>query len=250
MDDVRVGQVLRAIRRRRGWRQADVALRAGVSQQTVSLVELGRLGQVDLATLRRVGDSLGATLEFNPRWRGPELATLLDSDHAALVDAVIGRLAAARWEVVAEWTFNHYGERGSVDVVAWRPDHRALLVIEVKSRIVEVGQLHAGVDRKLRIAGSLLPDERGWRARHVGGIVVLPDDRAAYASVQRHRSLFAVSFPARTVEVRRWIARPAGPLRGLWILPPTNHIGGMPGVTPSRRQRVSRPRSSAGGASA
>jgi transcriptional regulator with XRE-family HTH domain len=243
VEDPRVGQVLRAIRRRRGWRQSDVARRAGVSQQTVSTIELGRLGDVDLVTLRRVGSALDTTLEFAPRWRGPELGRLLDADHAALVDRAVRGIAAAGWEVLAEWTFNHFGERGSVDVVAWRPAERALLVIEVKSRIVEVGQLHAGVDRKVRIAAALLPGQRGWRPASIGAVVVLPGDPAAYAAVRRHRSLFVASFPARTIEVRRWLACPDRPLRGLWFLSPTGAAGGIHGSAPSRRQRVRQSRS-------
>ncbi len=218
-------------------------MRARVSQQTVSVIELGRLDEVDLATLRRVAVALDASLELQPRWRGPELPRLLDADHAALVDTVLAALHATGWETVAEWTFNHFGERGAIDVLGWRGDARALLVIEVKSRVVEVGQLLAGVDRKVRVATRLLPDERGWRPRTVGGVVVLPGDAAAYALVRRHAAVFDSAFPARTVAVRRWLHHPAAPLRGLWFLAPTSVTGATPGPAPSRRQRIRRPRS-------
>lgn len=41
MDDARIGQILGAIRRRRGWRQADLAGIVGISQSSVSRVERG-----------------------------------------------------------------------------------------------------------------------------------------------------------------------------------------------------------------
>ena len=41
-------------------------------------------------------------------------------------------LVAAGWEVVPEATFNEFGERGSIDILAFHPKHGALLVVEVK----------------------------------------------------------------------------------------------------------------------
>lgn len=235
--------MLRALRRRRGWRQRDVAERAGVSQQQVSVIELGRLGEVDLETLRRVAASLDATVDLAPRWRGPELAQLLDADHAKLVDRAVAVLAECGWDVVVEWSFNHFGERGSIDILGWKAAERALLVSEVKSRLVEVGEMHAGVDRKCRVASALVPKERGWQPSTVGAVVILPGEPTVYDAVRRHAATFDASFPARTNDVRRWIRQPVGPLRGLWFLAPTSATGAPSNGTPSRRRRVRVPRS-------
>jgi hypothetical protein len=48
------------------------------------------------------------------------------------VKTVVSRLGGS-WQVVVEYTFNHYGDRGSVDVVAWHAGAGALLLVEVKS---------------------------------------------------------------------------------------------------------------------
>lgn len=122
MDDVRVGRVFRAVRLRRGLRQLDVASAAGVSQQLVSLLEHGRFELITVHALRRVGAALEITLPFHPHWRGAEPARLLDADHATLVEVVARRLRRAGWQTEFEYTFNVYGERGSVDVLAWRPE--------------------------------------------------------------------------------------------------------------------------------
>jgi transcriptional regulator with XRE-family HTH domain len=45
MDDIRVGAAFRAVRIRRGWRQQDVADRAGVSRALISLIERGKSGR-------------------------------------------------------------------------------------------------------------------------------------------------------------------------------------------------------------
>ncbi|HEY3522198.1 MAG TPA: helix-turn-helix domain-containing protein [Candidatus Limnocylindrales bacterium] len=137
MEDVRVGSVARAVRHRLGWRQSDLAGRARVSQQEVSLFERFGLVAVDLRTARSICAPLGVRLDVLPRWRGSDLDRLLDEAHAALVDEIVRRLRAAGWETLVEWSFNHFGERGAIDVVAWRPATGHLLVIEVKSRIVD-----------------------------------------------------------------------------------------------------------------
>jgi transcriptional regulator with XRE-family HTH domain len=41
VDDAALGLVIRLLRQRRGWRQRDLGLRAGVSATLVSILELG-----------------------------------------------------------------------------------------------------------------------------------------------------------------------------------------------------------------
>ena len=221
-----VGAVFRAVRRRRGSTQKAVAQRAGVSQQTVSVIELGRLDAVDLATLRRVGSALGIDVPFAPRWRGPELAQLLDAGHAAVVEAVVRELRARGWSVEVEWSFNRYGERGAVDVLAWLPSCRALLIIEVKTRIVDVQELLGTLDRKARVAGEVLPQERGWQPAVVGRVLVLPDGSTARDAIDRHGATFSAALPQRAVEVRRWLVEPVSNLRAIWFLRSTGGGGG------------------------
>jgi transcriptional regulator with XRE-family HTH domain len=221
MNDLTVGKVIRAVRRRKSWRQADVAIRAVVSQQEVSLVELGRLEEVCLRTLRRIGKALEIDLPLAPRWRGPELDRLLDADHAALVELVVRILRAEGWEVMPEWTFNHYGERGSVDVLAWHPDSRTLLIVEVKTSIVDVQDLLAAHGRKVRVAPLVVPGERDWRPIAVGAVLVVVDGTARKV-IARHEATFANAYPARTREVKRWLRAPSGSIRGVLFLPPTS----------------------------
>lgn len=70
------------------------------------------------------------------------------------------------WEVVPEATFNHFGEMGSIDILAWHPSTGALLIVEVKSVVPDMQALLAGVDRKQRI-GRILGLELGWRVSTV-----------------------------------------------------------------------------------
>src|SRR3954471_6930613 len=119
VDAVRFGRGLRAIRLRRGWRQSDLARAAGVSRSIVSRVERGLGDAIPPRLLERVAAPLGARVTVRLDWPGEDFDRLLDADHAAVVDAVVRLLTAAGWETAAEASFNVYGERGSVDVLAF-----------------------------------------------------------------------------------------------------------------------------------
>ena len=218
VNDVTVGKVFRAIRIRRGWRQIDVSVRCGVSQQEISDIELGRLEDVCVRTIRRVARHLDIDLPFAPRWRGPELDRLLDADHATIVEAVLRLLRAEAWESAPEWTFNHYGERGSIDILAWHEPTRTLLIIEVKSRIVDLQDLLSSHDRKVRIAPIVVPGERGWEPLAVGRLLILPEGSTHREAAARHAATFREAYPDRNRAVRAWLAAPVGPLRGLLFL--------------------------------
>lgn len=196
MDDIRVGLVFRAVRRSKRKRQVDVATAAGLSQQLVSDLERGKLSRMTVRLIRSIGAVLEIEMPFGPRWRGPELHRLLDAEHAAIVELVVGDLRRLGWTVLVEWSFNHYGERGSVDIVAWHSSFQALAVIEVKTRIVDLQDLLATHDRKVRIATLVLPREQGWKPRWIGRLVVLPDRSPVRAAVDRHRAVLDAVLPA------------------------------------------------------
>ncbi|CAN5735461.1 hypothetical protein BH20CHL5_BH20CHL5_06500 [soil metagenome] len=44
---------------------------------------------------------------------------------------------------------------------------------------------------------------------------MLPDDRTVRQIVTRHNVTFGSIYPARSREVRAWLRRPDGPLRGI-----------------------------------
>ncbi len=238
MDDQRVGAIIRAVRRRRGWRQSDLAQKAGVHQAWVSLAERGHLAVLRADVVRRIGAALDISLPFDPRWRGADLARLLDADHAALVETVVGFLREHEWDVLVEYSFNHYGDRGSVDIAGWHASTRTLLIIEVKSRLADVQDLHATMDRKCRVVPALLARERGWRAVNVGRVLVVADASTTRRIVARHAATFDAALPQRTIGVRGWLRRPAGSIAGIWFLSPITPRDGKQVSTSSHRVRT------------
>lgn len=218
-------------------RQADLSEKSGVSQRTVSEIELGRLEHVRLETLRLVAEALDVRVSVDAWWRSGRIDHLLDRGHAALVEHVVRTLRDVGWIVRVEVTFNEYGERGSADVVAWHPVERAILIVEVKTRIDDTQEATSTFSRKVRILPAILARDEGWDALTVGRVLVLADTRVNRALVRDHAATFDTIWPARTVAVRRWLRRPRRAARepagtrpsattraafgGIWFVPPS-----------------------------
>src|SRR5436190_2162352 len=188
MVDLRFGRGLRVLRRRRGWRQADLALRAGISQSAVSRAELGRVGGLSVSALKTLADALGAQLDVRLRWQGEGLDRLLDREHAALVEQFVRRLRQHQWEVAPEASFSIFGERGSVDVLAAHRPTGALLVVEVKSVIPDVQAMLVALDpqdptRAGDCEGSRLAFDHGLEAADRAGS---PDRTATARATRRY----------------------------------------------------------------
>lgn len=237
MDTIRFGLGVRALRRRRGWRQEDVAAAARMSKGSVARVERGGADRVTVATLDRIAAALDARLDCRLLWQGEALDRLLDADHASIVELVVKVLVADGWTCATEVTFNVYGERGSIDILAFHPDARIVLVIEVKSVVPDVGGSLMTLDRKCRHALTIAR-ERGWPATSVARLLVIREDRTARRRVDAHEATFRVAFPTRGPAVKRWLAAPVPQpnFSGLWFLSPAHQA--IP------RQRVRRPRRS------
>lgn len=212
-----MGRMLRALRRRRGWRQLDLARRAGVSQSHVSAVERGHLGTSSLRTLRLLFEALEARLELVPSWRGAELERLLDADHARLVSAVARRLERLGWQPLLEVSYSEYGERGSIDVLALNARRRACFVIEVKTAVASSEAVGRKLDEKARLAPGIVERRLGWRPTAVGRAVVLAESMRLRRLVAREATLSRM-FPASSAGLRAWLRRPAGSIAGLWFL--------------------------------
>ena len=235
MDAIRFGLSVRALRRRRGWSQQRPGDGASLSRSTISRIERGLAATYSVRALTRVTDVLGARLAIRILWQGEELDRLLDGDHARLVEWMIGRLNSDGWVAAPEVTFRSGSERGSIDIFASHPDGIHLLVVEVKSVMPDVQSMLSGIDRKARLAPELAR-ARGWRAGPVSRVLVMPDDRTARRRLLAYASTFARALPARTVEVRRWLAAPNKPIAGVLFVSDVHHVGARHRV-PSRRAR-------------
>jgi len=215
VDTVRVGLALRSVRVRRRWRQEDVAMAAGLHRSTVSVVERGHWDALSFDTVARIVNVLGIRLDITARWRGGDLDRLLNAGHSALHEVLAGVFdSLPEWLRQPEVSFAIYGERGIIDILAFHPPSGSLLVVELKTEIVDVQDLVGSVDRKTRLAARVAK-ERGWVARSTACWVVVRDTRTNRRRLAAHRSMLRSAFPEDGHAARSWLARPDGAMRAL-----------------------------------
>jgi hypothetical protein len=115
-----------------------------------------------------------------------------------------------------------------------------LLIVEIKSEIVDLQDLLRALDIKARVIPGEVRRSHGWQAECMAVVVLLPNNNAHRRAAASHAAILAAALPARTREVRRWIAQPAGSLRGIWFFPCIS--GRSTGERTSAGRRVSAPR--------
>jgi hypothetical protein len=206
-------------------------------------IERAHADRVAVHTLVRVAAALGSSISLRLLWQGEGLDRLLDASHADLVERVVRLLSEDGWEVATEVSFNLGGERGSIDVFAFHAPSGALLVIEVKSVVPDIQATLHGLDRKVRVARQVAVS-RGWQARTVSRVLVLPDDRTSRRRVEMHKATFIAAVPARTVEVKRWLRDPSDSIAGILFLSDDRHPVARQRVGVLRGAPTSRPRTS------
>lgn len=209
---------MRLLRGRKGWTQVRLAREAGVPRWVITAIETGRGDTIAPLRLAPVVRALGAVLTVRILFHGEGLDRLRDRRHARLVDRLVARLRAEGWQVAAEVSFSVYGERGSIDMLAFHAATGALLVVEVKSVVPDIGGMLMTLDRKVRLARRIAREQLGWEAASVSRMLVLPEERTARRRVADHASTFESALPDRNVAVKRWLREPNGAIAGLLFL--------------------------------
>jgi hypothetical protein len=220
MNAARIGRVLRAVRHHQHLSQRAVAKRARISQSVYSRAERGDIEGMTVRALDRLTESLGASLHLDIRYRGGLGDRLADAAHAELVDLVVSVLRGAGWLVELEFGFNVYGERGSVDILAWHAATRTLLIVEIKSRFTDLQAMLLSLARKLRLVPAMVREELRWDAAIVSRVVVAYATHGNRSILSRHAAMFEAALPARSVAIRRWLRAPNGPIAGVWLVSP------------------------------
>jgi hypothetical protein len=143
------------------------------------------------------------------------------------------------WVVRVEVSYAHYGERGSVDVLAFHPATRTLLIVEVKSELTSIEATLRKVDEKVRLA-RILANGAGWQARTAARLLVLPSTTTARRAVKRHGVILDVALPVRGTAFRTWLRRPSSQIAALLFVADNAQATGKQRVIAP--DRVRRPR--------
>jgi transcriptional regulator with XRE-family HTH domain len=213
----------------------DLARASGLSRTTISRIELGQGDLLTVRTLEQVATALGARVRCQLDWNGEAMDRLLDEAHARLVEQIVRWLDRAGWQSAVEVSFNVFGERGSVDVLALHTPSGCLLVVEAKTVVPDLQAMLASLDKKARL-GSRIAGEQGWKAVAVSRLLVISEHRTARRRVAAVEATLRRALPDRLQAVRAFVRAPdpRSGVAGLLFLSDARH--------PVTRHRIVRTR--------
>jgi transcriptional regulator with XRE-family HTH domain len=244
MDDLAFGRIVRLVRLRRQLTQEEVAARAKTSRPVVSRVEHGHVGEIPLNTVRAIAAALDIRVELQPRTRSLDLDRTLNSRHAALADFVTGWIGSLPgWIAKPEVSYSEFGERGVIDLVCWHAASRSLLVVELKTELIDFGELLGKLDAKDRLAGKVA-ERLGWRPATISTCLLVAESTTNRRRAAAHASLLRAALPDDGRALAGWLKRPSGSVHALRFVSdvrPGNVRSGF--AAPTRvRTRLPRPR--------
>lgn len=170
---------------------------------------------MSVRAVRSICDAVDLPVRWDIGWRRQEIDRLLDHDHATLASLVVRRLQRWGWTVRVEVSFNHYGDRGRIDVLACHPTG-ALLAGELKTLIADGQDLLGGLDIKARVALSVAR-ELGWDGRFVVPAIIVAGSTTNRRRV-RHMDPLLGRYALRGHDALSWLRNPAAHSSGLLLL--------------------------------
>jgi transcriptional regulator with XRE-family HTH domain len=220
-----VARRVREVRLALGWSQRELARRAELAQSTICRIERATLADMTFDTAAVVLDVLGvrATLDL----QSPLIADgrrQKDPGHARCVAYVARRLRRLGWVTATEVEIVTGSSRGWIDVLAYRESDGLLLVIEVKTDLVDVGMVQRQVAWYERAAWDAARRE-GWLPREAIGAVLVLATQRTLERVAENRELLRQSFPMSARELTLAVngeARVASRMRAMAMIDPYN----------------------------
>jgi len=199
-----------------------------VSREMISRIENDRLDNIPAGKLQSCVQELGGFLRVEVLWQGERLPRLLDARHAALQNQFVLLLERDGWAVRVEVSFNHFGDRGRIDVLAYHPATGVLAVVEIKPTVGDAQDTLGRLDIKVRLAPKIAAD-LGWRVSAALPVLVLEGGTTPRRQVSQHDGLFR-RFDHRGRSALAWLRHPGvPPPAGILLFlpaPPDSHRGG------------------------
>ena len=199
----------------------DLARSVGITPSYVGRIERGEANP-PLKLIESIAHSLG--LEIALSFRGPVFPAgprVRDSVHARCSAYADRRLRGQGWLTAREVEVVHGRSHGWIDILAFDPRTRTLLVIEIKTRLDDLGALERQIGWYERMAWDAAR-RLGWRPRRIQVCVLALASDEVEAVIRSHRDLVRLAFPVRARVLRRVMAgEPAVDGRGLALIHPS-----------------------------
>ena len=198
-------------------------------------IERGRLIGIPFGKVRRVAGALDARVDVVVRWQGGDLRRLISARHSQMHEVMTRFFQdLGGWIAEPEVSFSIWGERGIIDILAWHPTNRVLLIIELKTELIDVNELLGTHDRKRRLAATIA-QERGLEPTAIGSWVVLADSRTNRRAVASHAATLRAKLPTDGRGIGSWLRNPTVPVNALSFLPSVHGLHLGDGAAPVKR---------------
>jgi transcriptional regulator with XRE-family HTH domain len=216
------GRDCREARIRLDLAQRAVADAVGISRGYLARVEAGRANPT-LELVGRLASTLGLRVELivrPPTFVSERRAhDFVDARCSAAVDR---RLTSAGWLVAREVELVDGAFHGWIDLLAFDPRTGTLLIIEIKTRLDDIGATERQIAWYERHAAGAAR-RLGWRPQRVGAWLIALSSDEVDAAIGANREAFS-RFPGRAAQmlgVVRGLEAPSN--RGIALVDPTSH---------------------------
>jgi len=196
----------RDARKRLRLTQRQVAEAVGVSRGYIAAIELLRANPT-LDVVDRISGALG--LEAALILRQPIVIGAngqRDFVHARCSGHVERRLRIGGWMTAREVELTQGRSHGWIDLIAFNPVSQTLLVIEIKTRLDDLGSVERQLGWYARSAGDAAR-RLGWHFRRVvSWLLVLASDEVETV-IRANRDLLGRAFPLRAPAMLEWLSK-------------------------------------------
>lgn len=206
--------------------QQQLADAIGVTRGYVAMVEGGRANP-SLDIVERIGDALGLELRLvgrTPVTIGRERQR--DLVHARCSGYVERRLRKASLAVAREVELVHGRMHGWIDLLAFDARTRTVVIVEIKTRLDDLGVIERQLGWFERRAFEVARD-LGWHPRRLSAWLLLLASDDVDAAIRANRESLGTAFPMRAPEMLASLEGTSARVgRGLALIDPASRRQG------------------------
>ena len=205
--------------------QRELADAVGLSRGYISKIESG-IANPTVEQIDQIGRVLGLDLTLMatpPIFPGERRAH--DLVHARCSGYSGRRLIGLRWSVAREVEVFEGRMRGWIDLLAFDPNTRTLLVIEIKTRLDDLGGIERQLSRYERLAGRAA-GRFGWKPERISSWLVMLASDEVDVALHANRDVIDQVFPGRAAQMTEVLSGGAVPVRSLAMVDPSSRRSG------------------------
>ncbi len=217
-----LGRIIGDQRRHLDMTLTELGRQAGISRQMVAAVQAGNANP-SLNVVVDLLNGVGVEVEIVVRRTGVVIAARQrDAAHAICSSYVQRRLQAAGWQVRREVRIDSGRYHGWIDLLAFHEPSGTLLVIEMKTRIDDLGAIERSLDWYVREAMAAARGV-GWRPTRVVPWLLALATEEVEGQLRTNRTAIDSAFPVRAPAMNLLVGQPGvviTPGRGTALIDP------------------------------